>query len=69
MNLKIEEELFQIKKKIKYLKTEFKTTEGDLLKRDKASTKLIELEERSRGNNLWVHGIKEETDETWIAYE
>ena len=58
---KIDEELFQVKKEIKNLKTEVKAIEDDLLNADEVSAKLIELEDRSQRNNLRVDGIKEET--------
>ena len=40
---KFDEELFQVKKEIKNLKTEVKAIEGDLLNADEVSAKLIEL--------------------------
>ena len=43
---KIDEELFQVKKEIKNLKTEVKAIEDDLLNADEVSAKLIELEDR-----------------------
>ena len=54
---KIDEELFQVKKEIKNLKTEVKAIEDDLLNADEASAKLIELEDRSRRNNLRIDRI------------
>ena len=71
MNLpqKIVEELFQVKKEIKDLETLFKATQDDLLNADEASAKLIESEDISRRNNLEVHGLKEELNETWKASE
>ena len=33
------------------------------------SAKLIELEDRSQRNNLWIDRIKEEPNEIWEAYE
>ena len=62
---KIDEELFQVKKEIKNLKTEVKAIEDDLLNADEVSAKLVELEDRSRRNNLQIDGIKEEPNETW----
>ena len=47
----------------------FKATQDDLLNADEASAKLIELEDISRRNNLEVHGLKEELNETWKASE
>ena len=63
---KKDEELFQIKKEIKNSKTE---VEDDLSNADEVSAKLIELEVRSRRNNLQIDGIKEEPYQTWKVYE
>ena len=59
------EELFQVKKEIKKLKTDVKTIEDGLLNADEVSAKLIELEDRSRRNKLRIDGINEEPNETW----
>ena len=40
-----------------------------MLNADKVSAKLIELEDRSRRNNLRIDGIKEEPNDTWEACE
>ena len=40
-----------------------------MLNVDKVSAKLIELEDRSRRNNLRIDGIKEEPNDTWEACE
>ena len=66
---KIDEELFQVKKEIKNLKTEVKAIEDDLLNADEVSAKLIELEDRPRRNNLRIDGIKDEPNETSEACE
>ena len=66
---KIDEELFQVKKDIKNLKTEVKAIEDDLLNAEEVSAKLIKLEERSLRNNFRIDGIKEEPNETWEACE
>ena len=66
---KIDEELFQVKKEIKNLKTEVKAIEDDLLNADEVSAKLIELEDRSQRNNLRIDGIREEPNKTWEACE
>ena len=66
---KIDEELFQVKKEIKNLKTEVKAIEDDLLNADEVSANLVELEDRSLRNNLRIDGIKEEPNETWEACE
>ena len=59
------EELFQVKKEIKKLKTDVKIIEDGLLNADEVSAKLIELEDRSRRNKLRIDGINEEPNETW----
>ena len=41
----------------------------DLLDLNLASDKLIELEDRSRRNNLRVDGITEQPNETWKEYK
>ena len=66
---KFDEELFQVKKEIKNLKTEVKAIEDDLLNAEEVSAKSIELEDISRRNNLRIDSIKEETNETWEACE
>ena len=67
---KIDEELFHLKREIKkLLKTGVKDIEDDLLNADEVSTKLIELEDRSRRNNLRIDGIKEKPNKTWEACE
>ena len=63
------EELFQVKKEIKKLKTDVKIIEDGLLNADEVSAKLIELEDRSQRNNLRIDAIKEEPNETWEACE
>ena len=49
---------------MKKLETEVKAMEDDLLNADEVSAKLIELEDRSRRNNLQIDSIKEEPNET-----
>ena len=63
------EELFQVKKEIKKLKTDVKIIEDGLLNADEVSAKLIELEDRSQRNNLRIDGIREEPKKTWEACE
>ena len=41
----------------------------DLLDSDKVSSKLIELEDRSRRNNLRIDGIAEDQNESWHECE
>ena len=40
-----------------------------MLNANELSAKLIELDDRSRRNNLRIDGIKEEPNETWEACE
>ena len=54
---------------MKNLKTEVKAIKDDPLNADEVSSKLIELEDRSRRNNLQIDGIKEEPSETWEVRE
>ena len=54
------------KRNKKLKKTE---VEDDLSNADEVSAKLIELEVRSRRNNLQIDGIKEEPYQTWKVYE
>ena len=61
---KIDEELVLLKEQIKDLKTEVKATGDDFYNADEVSSKLIELENRLRRNNLRIDVIKEEPNET-----
>ena len=61
---KIDEELVLLKEQIKDLKTEVKAIGDDFYNADEVSSKLIELENRLRRNNLRIGVIKEEPNET-----
>ena len=61
---KIDEELVLVKEQIKDLKTEVKAIGDDFYNADEVSSKLIELENRLRRNNLRIDVIKEEPNET-----
>ena len=61
---KIDEELVLLKEQIKDLKTEVKPIGDDFYNEDEVSSKLIELENRLRRNNLRIDVIKEEPNET-----
>ena len=61
---KLEEEINNIKENIRNLGTSIKGIKDDLLDPDDAYSKLIELEDISKRNNL--HEVKEETqNQTW----
>ena len=66
---KLERELKPVKKNITKIKSEMKEFTEDLLDLNLASDKLIELEDRSRRNNLRVDGITEQPNETWKEYK
>ena len=61
----LEGKINNIKENIKHLEISIKGIEDDLLDPDNVISKLIELEDRSRRNNLRVDGIKEKPNETW----
>ena len=61
----LEGEINSIKENIKHLETSIKGIEDDLLDPNDVSSKLIELEDRSRRNNLRIDGIEEIPNETW----
>ena len=61
----LEEEINSIKENIKHLETSTKGIEDDLLDPNDVSSKLIELQDRSRRNNLRIDGIEEIPSETW----
>ena len=53
----LDEELGNVKKDITKLENNIKSIEKDLLDPDDVSAKLIELEDRSRRNNLRIDGL------------
>ena len=59
------EEIGNINTKLKDLEKNVKDMEEDLLDPEEVSSKLIELEGRSRRNNLCIDGIEEKLNETW----
>ena len=61
----LEGEINSIKESIRHLETSIKGIEDDLLDPNDVSSKLIELEDRSRRNNLRIDGIEEIPTETW----
>ena len=66
---KFDEELAIVKSNIKKVKSDMKEITEDLLDSDKVSSKLIELEDRSRRNNLRIDGIAEDQNESWHECE
>ena len=66
---KFDEELAIVKNNIKKVKSDMKEITEDLLDSDKVSSKLIELEDRSRRNNLRIDGIAEDQNESWHECE
>ena len=62
---KFDKELAIVKNNIKKVKSGMKEMSEDFLDSDKVSSKLIELEDRSRRNNLRIDGIAEDQNESW----
>ena len=60
---KFDKELAIVKRNIKKVKSDMKEITEDLLEPGKVSSKLIELEDRSRRNNLQIDGIAEDQNE------
>ena len=63
------EEIGNRNTKLKDLEKNVKDIEEDLLDPEEVSSKLIELEDRSRRNNLRIDGIEEKPNETWEECE
>ena len=63
------EEIGNINTKLKDLEKNVKDIEEDLLDPEEVSSKLIELEDRSRRNNLCTDGIAEKPNKTWEECE
>ena len=61
---KVKEEITNIKDDLNQEKTEIEELGEDVLDPDYATNKLIELEDRSRHNNIRIDGIEEEQYET-----
>ena len=58
-------EINNIKENIKHLETSIEGIEDDLFNPNEVSSKLMELLNRSRWNNLRIDGIEETRNETW----
>ena len=65
----MKEEINKIKKDLKDLDKNINEVQQDLLDPKYLSSKLIELEDRSRRNNLCIDGIDEKPNETWDECE
>ena len=57
MQSQLDKELGNVKKDITKLENNIKSIEKDLLDPDDVSAKLVELEDRSRRNNLRIDGL------------
>ena len=62
---RLDEEIATVKDDISKMKSDVRLIERDLLDPNGVSEKLIELEDRSRRNNLRFDGLTEDTNETW----
>ena len=62
---KLDEEIAIVKNDISKIKSDMEVLEDDLLDPNEVSKKLIELEDRSRRNNLRFDGLTEDPNETW----
>ena len=65
----LDEELTKIKNDIGKLEAGIRELDEDLLDPDFVTEKLIELEDRSRQNNLRINGVEETPNETWDICE
>ena len=65
----LDKKLGSIKKDIAKLENNIKSIEKDLLDPGDVSAKLVELEDRSRGNNLRINNLQETPNETRKACE
>ena len=65
----IKEEINKIMKDLKQLNKNINEVQEDLLDPKYVSSKLIELEDRSRRNNLHIDGIDEKPNKLWDECE
>ena len=63
------EELAKLKNDVGKIQTDMKYIEDNLLDPEYVKGKLIELEDRSRRNNLRINGVEETPNETWDICE
>ena len=64
-----QDEVKNIKEDISQVQSDIRQIEDDMLDPDYVMEKLIELEDRSRRNNLRIDGISEAPNETWDMCE
>ena len=65
----MKEEITCMKDDLNQVKTDFQELGEDVLDPDYATNKLIELEDRSRRNNIRIDGIEDDQNETWDSCE
>ena len=65
----MKEEINKIKKDLKDINNNIHEVQQDFLDPKYVSPKLMELEDRSRRNNLRIDGIDEKQNETWHECE
>ena len=65
---RLDEEIATVKDDISKMKSDVRLIERDLLDPNDVPEKLIELEDRSRRNNLRFDGLTEDTNETWEQF-
>ena len=65
----VKEEITNIKDNLNQVKTEIQELGEDVLDPDYVTNKLIELEDRSRPNNIRIDGIEEKQYEAWDRCE
>ena len=65
----LDEELAKLKNDVGKIQTDMKYIEDDVLDPEYVMGKLIELEDRSRRNNLRIDGVEETPNETWDICE
>ena len=64
----MKEEITCIKDDLNQVKTNLQEL-GEVLDPDYVTNKLIELEDRSRRNNIRIDGIEDDQNETWDSCE
>ena len=69
MQEQLDEKLAKLKNDVGKIQTDMKYIEDNLLEPEYVMGKLIELEDRSRRNNLRIDGMEETLNETWDICE
>ena len=69
MQEQLDEKLAKLKNDVGKFQTDMKYIEDNLLEPEYVMGKLIELEDRSRRNNLRIDGVEETLNETWDICE